>query len=156
MVIPVRTVIYTVTEKDSVRAIELSPEFCRHKPAVMASARLVAVCEWPCMEQLREGLGPHQCSLGVFQHLRHTGPIPIGARIALAARCVSRSGPYSEWEVEVHDGFELVGSAHLGFVVVDQAEFERRRLHGKHPAEARSPVAGQDHEDVRSIVGLGI
>lgn len=49
MVIPVRTLIYTVTEKDSVRAIELSPEFCRHKPAVMASARLVAVCEYRCL-----------------------------------------------------------------------------------------------------------
>lgn len=138
MVSPARTVTYTVTPHDSVRGIALSPEFHQHKPDVMASARLVAVCEWPCMDLLRERLEPHECSLGAWQHIRHTAPIPIGARLLIAASCTSLGRSYSEWQVDVRDEHEQVGTARLGFVTVDQADFELRRLRAKLPSAAPS------------------
>lgn len=125
------TVVYTVTPQDSVREIALSPEFHHHKPDVLASARLVALCEWPCMDLLRERLKPHECSLGVWQSIQHTAPIPIGARIFIAVSCITLRRAYSEWQVTVHDEHEQVGLARLGFVTVDRADFERRRLRTK-------------------------
>lgn len=139
MVRPSGTVEYTVTRADAVRAIDLSPEFHVHKPDVMASARLVAVCEWPCMDLLRRDLKAHECSLGVWQHVEHLAPIAIGARLTLETRCVTQRHSYSEWRVVVHDEHERVGLAELAFVTVDREDFERRRLVPKQRAPERIP-----------------
>lgn len=123
-----KTIDYVVSERDSVRLLaHRSIEFAR-KPNVMASARLVELCELPCMELLREHIGPHECSLGARQHLDHHAPITIGARLTITARCRAVSGAFSEWAVQVYDDHEYVGGGMVSFVVVDQAEFERRRL----------------------------
>jgi predicted thioesterase len=123
-----RTLDYLVTPHDSVRSVtRRGPEFAR-KPPVMASARLLEVCEWPCMDALRETMQPHQCSLGTRQFLHHCGPIPIGALLTVVVRCTFVDGAYSEWDVQAHAWGDLVGTGSLGFVVVDQAAFERRHL----------------------------
>ncbi|RJQ66186.1 hypothetical protein D5S17_35770 [Pseudonocardiaceae bacterium YIM PH 21723] len=132
MVISTRTITYRVARHDSVRQISLSPEFHQHKPEVMASARLLAVCEWPCMDLLREDLQPHECSLGAWQSLTHQAPVPIGAQLEITAECTLRRGSYSEWQVEVRDEHELVGHAQLGFVTVVQTDVEQR-LRTKQP-----------------------
>lgn len=81
MVNLISTVSYTTTQQDSVRAITLSPEFRQHKPEVVASARLVMLCEWPCMDMLRQLLTPKECSLGVWQKLQHLRLIRIGTEV---------------------------------------------------------------------------
>jgi predicted thioesterase len=135
---------YVVAEADSVRAIGRSAEFTEYKPPVMASARLIEVCEWLAMEMLRDDLEPHECSLGVWQHARHSGPIAIGSRLRITVERTSRRGRYSEWDVVVRDEFEEVGHARLGFVAVHQEEFTTRRVHAKVGARPRSraTVAG--------------
>ncbi len=126
-----RTVHYDVTAEDSVRRLAgRSVEFAR-KPDVVASARLLELCEWPCMEAVRETIAPNECSLGAYQHLDHRAPIAIGAHLAITARCTVTRHPYSEWEVRVHDGYEETGCATLAFVVVDCADFEERRVMSK-------------------------
>lgn len=127
----VRTVRYQVTAADSVRRLAgRSVEFAR-KPDVVASARLLELCEWPCMDAVRDAIAPAECSLGARQHLDHQAPIAIGAELTITARCTVATHPYSEWEVDVHDGHETVGQATLAFVVVDQDTFERQRLRPK-------------------------
>ncbi|TDV44180.1 thioesterase family protein [Actinophytocola oryzae] len=124
----VRTVTYTVTPQDSVRNIPLSSEFAL-KPPVMASARLLAVCEWPCMDLLRERIAAHECSLGASQCLEHLAPARIGTQLVITARAVTVDGHHSSWYVEVHDQLRvgvLVARATLSFAVVDQGAFEHR------------------------------
>lgn len=128
-----RTVHYDVTGDDSVRCLAgRSIEFLR-KPDVVASARVIELAEWPCMEAVRETISAHECSLGVRQRLDHRAPIAIGAHLAITACCTVARHPYSEWQVSVHDGHEDVAFATLAFVVVDRAEFEMSRLSGKTP-----------------------
>lgn len=128
-----RTVAYTVTAEDSVRTIGLSPEFHSRKPDVMASARLVAICEWPCMDQLRERMEPHQWTLGTRQHLHHMAPILIGAHLTITALCLRSEGHRSTWRVGVHDEHEQVCTARLDFATVDKSDFYARRLRPKAP-----------------------
>lgn len=130
MVIAGQTVRYTVTDGDSVRAITRSPEFTVHKPPVMASAKLLEVCEWHSMEMLRAYILSHECALGVWQRIEHCGPIPLGARLTLDVECRVLRGTYSEWHITVTDEHEVVGRVGLGFVTVDQEEFTRRRVRG--------------------------
>jgi predicted thioesterase len=122
------TIHYDVTGDDSVRRLAgRSIEFLR-KPDVVASARLLELCEWPCMDVIGQVIADHECSLGARQELDHRAPIAIGAHLAITARCTVARHPYSEWEVSVHDGHEDVGCATLAFVVVDLAAFEQRHL----------------------------
>ncbi|UOZ06992.1 thioesterase family protein [Amycolatopsis sp. WQ 127309] len=122
---------YRVTADDSVRALPFSEEFYSRKPDVMASGRLVAMCEWPCMDLLRTRITPLECSLGVWQRMEHLAPIVIGAELVIEATCTLLRRRYSEWDVTVHDEAERVGAAQLGFVTVDQGEFESTRLRRK-------------------------
>ncbi|HKS49357.1 MAG TPA: hotdog domain-containing protein [Amycolatopsis sp.] len=141
-----RTFTYVVTDQDSVRAITRSPEFSVYKPPVMASARLMEVCEWFAMEMLREDLRADECSLGAWQHISHCGPIPIGARLTIVVECDSRRGSYSEWQVAVHDDHEEVCRARLGFVVVNQDEFTRTKVFSKvTPSGTTTTVLVPDH-----------
>lgn len=124
----VRTVRYQATAADSVRRLAgRSVEFAR-KPDIVASARLLELCEWPCMDAVRDVIEPAECSLGARQRLDHQAPIAIGAELTITARCTVAAHPYSEWEVAVHDGHEAVGRATLAFIVVDRNEFEQERL----------------------------
>lgn len=127
----VRTVHYDVTAEDSVRRLAgRSVEFAR-KPDVVASARLLELCEWPCMEAIRETITPRECSLGARQQLDHRAPIAIGAHLVITARCTLACHSYSEWEVRVNDDYEQAGRATLAFVVVDRVEFEKYRVSPK-------------------------
>lgn len=124
----VRTVRYQASADDSVQRLAgRSAEFAR-KPDIVASARLLELCEWPCMDAVREVIEPAECSLGARQRLDHHAPIAIGAELTITARCTVAAHPYSEWEVDVHDGHEAVGRATLAFIVVDRVEFEQERL----------------------------
>lgn len=133
----VRTVYYRSVESDSVQQVDgLSAEFER-KPDIVASARLLALCEWPCMDAVRDVIEPAECTLGARQRLDHEAPIVIGAELTITARCTVAAHPYSEWEVAVHDGHEDVGRATLAFIVVDRGEYERERLAPKLAAAPR-------------------
>jgi predicted thioesterase len=123
-----KTVHYVVSPHDSVRGLaHRGLEFVR-KPEVMASARLVELCEMPCMEVLREHIRLHECTLGSRQDIKHRAPIAIGARLTITVRCTEVRGSFSEWDVRVDDEHEHVGGGVVSFSVVDQAAFERRRL----------------------------
>lgn len=124
----VRTLRYRVTADDSVRALapRRGAEFAR-KPDVMASARLVELCEQPCMEAIREHIAENLCSLGMSQYLDHRGPITTHAQLTLTARCTHATRRRSRWDVAIHDGHEHVGYGEFGFVVVDPTEFHDRR-----------------------------
>ncbi|QWF85781.1 thioesterase family protein [Amycolatopsis sp. CA-230715] len=133
-----RTVHYTVAAEDSVqRLAHRSAEFARN-PDILASARLIELCEWPCMDAVRDIIAPDECTLGAWQRQDHRAPVLIGARLVITARCVVANHPYSEWEVRVHDGHKSVARATLGFIVVDRAEFERQRMNPKIKVPASS------------------
>lgn len=152
----VRAVDYQVVPADSVRALaHRGPEFGR-KPDVMASARLLELAELPCMEALREHIAPHQCTLGTRQHAEHRGVVVIGARLRITACCATAEGVYSEWRVTVHDGHEDVWSGSLGFVVVDLAEFEHRRLRPKQRSSPRDDTGQSAAAESEVITQQGV
>jgi predicted thioesterase len=132
----VRETQYLVVDDDSVRQVQRrGPEFQR-KPEVMASARILEVCEDVCMDALAPILQPGECSLGSLQ-AAHWGPIAIGALLTIRVQCTVFDGCRSLWEVVVHDGHEIVYQGTLGFVVKNQARFERTRLRPKLKTSAR-------------------
>jgi fluoroacetyl-CoA thioesterase len=143
-----RTVTYEVQPRDLVNTLfPEAPEFAR-KPAVLATGILVALCEWPAMNALRQVMGDDEDSLGMGVSLSHQAPVWVGTVLKLSARCVSVRGRVSRWDVSARDGARVVASGWAEFAVVRTAEFMER--HGVAPVGGSAvrggrlqPVQGQ-------------
>ena len=124
-----RSVIYRVQPGDLVNTLfPGASEFAR-KPAVLATGILVALCEWPAMNALRQVMGDDEDSLGMGVCLAHRAPVCVGARLTLTARCVSVRGRVSRWDVCAYEGARVVACGWVEFAVVRTAAFlERHKL----------------------------
>lgn len=121
-----RTLTYQVHPRDLVTALfPGSPEFAR-KPAVLATGILVALCEWPAMDALRQVIDDDEDSLGTGVCLSHQAPVCAGTQLTVTARCASVTGRVSRWDVCAHDGTRTVACGWVQFAVVRTAAFLQR------------------------------
>jgi fluoroacetyl-CoA thioesterase len=124
-----QTLTYQVQLRDLVGSLfPEAPEFAR-KPAVLATGILVALCEWPAMDALRQVIRDDEDSLGTGISLSHQAPVSAGTTLSLTARCASVTGKASRWDVSAQDGIQTVACGWAEFVVVRTAAFlQRHRL----------------------------
>ncbi|HWR47557.1 MAG TPA: hotdog domain-containing protein [Pseudonocardiaceae bacterium] len=123
-----RTVTYRVQPEDLVNTLfPGASEFAR-KPAVLATGILVALCEWPAMNALRQVIGDDEDSLGIGVSLSHQAPVCAGTKLTLTARCVSVRGRVSRWDVCAYDGTQTVACGWVEFAVVRTAAFLQRHM----------------------------
>lgn len=121
-----RSMSYQVRPRDLVTTLfPSSPEFAR-KPAVLATGILVALCEWPAMDALREVIGEDEDSLGIGVWLCHQAPVRAGTTLTITARCASVTGRVSRWDVSAEDHRRTVAHGWAEFAVVRTAEFLQR------------------------------
>lgn len=132
------TVRYQVSEEQLVRRVLPGVAEFDRKPEVMATAWLVAVCEWPAMEVLRDFMTDTQCSLGTRVDLSHCAPIVVDSILEVSAHCTRVDGACSDWAIHAHDGHELVAKGTASFVVVEMTPFVKRRVEPKARARAAS------------------
>jgi fluoroacetyl-CoA thioesterase len=123
-----RTLTYQVHPQDLVNTLFPGAlEFAR-KPAVLATGILVALCEWPAMDALRQVIGDDEDSLGTGVSLSHQAPVRAGTKLTVTARCVSVAGRASRWDVGAHDGTRTVACGWVEFAVVRTAAFLERHM----------------------------
>src|SRR5687768_8247591 len=91
-----------VTESDLARAVALEPGDAF--PAVLATARLVALMEVASARVLRPVLGDGEMSVGVSVDIEHTAPRAVGATVMATARYLGRDGKLFLFEVVAMDG----------------------------------------------------
>ena len=144
-----RTVTYRVCPRDLVTTLfPDAPEFAR-KPAVLATGILVALCEWPAMDALRQFIGDDEDSLGTAISLSHQAPVSPGTMLTLTARCIRATGRISRWEVDAHDGTRPVACGWAEFAVVRTAAFLERYGLAPTASPALRGVAHQpEHRDL--------
>jgi fluoroacetyl-CoA thioesterase len=122
------TVTYRVHPRDLVNTLfPGASEFAR-KPAVLATGILVALCEWPAMDALRQVIGDDEDSLGTGVCLSHQAPVSVGTKLTLTARCISVTGRASRWDVCARDGTRTVACGWAEFAVVRTAAFLERHM----------------------------
>ena len=78
-------------------------------PAVLATARMVALMEIAAARVLQPLLGPGELSVGVTVNVSHTAPTPMGAQVTATARYTGREGKLFVFEVSVADPGGEVG-----------------------------------------------
>ena len=80
-------------------------------PAVLATARLVALMEIASARLLRPHLAEGELSVGVNVEVTHTAPTPPGAQVTATARYLGRDGKLFVFEVIAIDPGGEVGRA---------------------------------------------
>ena len=94
-------------------------------PEVLATGFLVGLLEWACVLALMRYLDwPREQTLGTRIDVSHEKPTPPGMIVTASARLVAVDGRKLRFDVEAHDGADLISrGAHERFVV-DRERFD--------------------------------
>ena len=84
-------------------ASSISAEHGDSFPAVLATARMVALMETAAARVLQPLLGPGELSVGVTVDIMHSAPTPPGVRVIATARYTGREGKLFVFEILAHD-----------------------------------------------------
>ena len=82
-------------------------------PAVLATARMIALMETAAARVLEPLLGPGELSVGVTVDITHSAPTPPGALVTANARYTGREGKLFVFEISARDeGGEIGRGSH--------------------------------------------
>jgi len=90
---------------------------------VLATPRLVALCEEATISALAAKLGAGQTSVGSSVELSHLAPVRVGSTVRATATLERSEGRRRVFSVSVTDPCGLVAAGRVTRVVVDKAGF---------------------------------
>ncbi len=95
-------------------------------PAVLATPWLVAHLEYAARHAIEPCLDENERSVGTFIEVEHLAPVPEGFTVVCRARVIHTDGPVVTFQVDAHDGRELVARGLHRRRVIDTDRFARR------------------------------
>lgn len=95
-------------------------------PPVFATAFMVGLIEWTCIEALRPFLDPREGTVGTYIDVSHVAPSPIGMLVTAQAELVEIRGRKLRFKVSCRDEAELVGEGFHERAIIDKARFLAR------------------------------
>jgi fluoroacetyl-CoA thioesterase len=95
-------------------------------PAVLATPWLVAHLEYAARNAIAPCLEENERSVGTYLEIEHLAPSPEGFTVTCRARVIHTDGPVVTFQIEAHDGRELVARGLHRRRVIDVDRFARR------------------------------
>jgi predicted thioesterase len=95
-------------------------------PAVLATPWLIAHLEYAARDAIAPCLEEHERSVGTHVEVEHLAPVPEGFTVVCRARVIHVDGPSVTFQVEAHDGTEVVARGLHRRRVIDVDRFARR------------------------------
>jgi predicted thioesterase len=95
-------------------------------PPVLATPWLVAHLEYAARHALEPHLDDNERSVGTYVEVEHLAPVPEGFTVVCRARVIQADGPVVTFQVEAHDGTELVARGLHRRRVIEVDRFARR------------------------------
>ncbi|WP_198321108.1 thioesterase family protein [Azohydromonas aeria] len=103
-----------------------APEF-QAMPQVFATGYLVGLLEWACMQAVNPFLeAPHEQTLGTHIHVSHGVATPPGLEVLVRVKLIRVEGRRLLFEVEAHDGVDLISRGRHERCVIDRRRFDQR------------------------------
>ena len=90
---------------------------------VLATPRLLALCEQATVAAVADHIGPGMTTVGVQVRLDHVTPSPVGRTVSAEATLDKVTGRKLFFTVSAHDDRGLVAAGKVTRVVVDEASF---------------------------------
>ena len=90
---------------------------------VLATPRILALCEQACCDAVAADLAPGQTTVGMRAQLDHVAPVRVGSTVRAEATLEKIEGRRLRFSVSVSDGSGLVAAGRMTRVVVTRDEF---------------------------------
>ncbi len=116
----------TATVALTVGPADLAPAQRSGDVPVLATPRLVALCEEATVAAVAPALAPGETTVGTRVEFDHLAPSPPGSRVAATAVLEEATGRHLVFAVTVRDGERLAGRGRMVRAVVDRAKFLER------------------------------
>lgn len=115
-----------------------SPYF-REMPRVFATAYLVGLLEWACIDAIAPHLDAGEQSVGTAIAVTHSAATPPGLTITVELSLTKVDGRKLTFAVRAHDGVEPISEGTHERFVIDAARFVRKV---EEKAQAAPPASG--------------
>jgi len=109
---------YIVPRTKTVPFVFEESEKFQAMPPVFATAFMVGLMEWACMEALAPYLEDDEITLGTNICVSHSAATPPGMRVDVHVKCTAVDGRKTSWEIVARDEVEEIGrGTHERFTV---------------------------------------
>ncbi len=102
-----------------------SPRF-RGMPQVFATAYMVGLLEWACIEAMQPHLDPGEQSVGTGIWVTHGAATPPGFTVTVEVAVQKVEGRRLTFAVRAHDGVDEIGAGTHERFVIDRERFVRK------------------------------
>ena len=128
---------FRIGKNKSVPALYPEADEFAAMPDVFATGFMVGLLEWACIKALNPHIDwPREQSLGTHINVNHIAATPPGFEITAKVRLVEVDGRRVRFEVEAHDGVELISKGEHERIIIERARFDTKM---KNKREARQP-----------------
>jgi len=87
-------------------------------PKVFATAFMVGLMEWACMEAMKPHMEDGEISLGTNICVSHQAATPPGMKVSVEVKCLEVDGARTRWEITARDEVEIIGKgSHERFAI---------------------------------------
>lgn len=117
---------YRVPEDKTVPHVYPESPMFRDMPRVFATAYMVGLLEWACMDAMRSHLDAGEQSVGTGIWITHTAATPPGLTVTVEVRLLEVAGRKLTFAVKAHDGVDAIGEGKHERFVVDGERFARK------------------------------
>ena len=95
-------------------------------PPVFATANMIALVEWTCVEALAPYIAPDQRTVGTHIDINHVAATPIGMIVTAEVELLAVEGRRLRFKVHCRDETDTIGDGLHERVVIDHARFMAR------------------------------
>lgn len=117
---------YEVPEDKTVPHVYPESPLFREMPAVFATAYLVGLLEWACIEAIRPHLDAGEQSVGTGIWVTHSAATPPGFTVAVDLSLLKVEGRKLTFQLRAHDGVDAICEGTHERFVVDRERFGRK------------------------------
>ena len=118
---------YTVPENKTVPHLYPEAKDFSEMPKVFATGYMVGLMEWACIDALKPYLDwPREMTLGTHINVSHAAATPPGLEVTVKVKLVEVEGRRLKFEIEAHDGVDLIGKGSHERFVVEREKFLAR------------------------------
>lgn len=111
---------------DTVPALFADRNAFPEMPVVLATAKMVGLMEWACVEQLRPFYEEGEGSLGIHVDVDHTAPTLPGQVVTVESEVEDIDGRFIWFRVTAHDGIDQIGTGRHRRAVIRNEKFNDR------------------------------
>lgn len=118
---------FTTTDLKSVPSLYPEAEEFQVMPNVFATGFMVGLIEWTCIQTINPHIEwPLEQSVGTHIDVSHVAATPPGFEITTKVKLVEVDGRKLVFEVEAHDGIDLISKGIHERFIIDKERFDNK------------------------------